>query len=200
MDRETVLKYLQFERGLADRQYLLAKILFGAAPTILGEKPGTLLNFTVTDRPQQRIWTEVRQDFRQKIGAGWDVDFAELSNSPHNIVVLFYQRTTLVRRLEQPAVRQLLREFGYPVRAKLEGLLDNLRNRFQTSCPPEVGIFLGVPVADVQGFIVEQGGNYRLNGYWKVYHQPEQATQTFINYDRLKRVVVEFLIKEKSSI
>lgn len=39
----------------------------------------------------------------------------------------------------------------------------------QEDFPHEMGILLGYPVEDVEGFIINNGKNELYTGYWKVY-------------------------------
>ncbi len=52
--------------------------------------------------------------------------------------------------------------------------------------PHEIGIFLGYPLEDVDGFITHQGENCKLCGCWKVYGNVEQARRTFANYEKCR--------------
>ena len=45
--------------------------------------------------------------------------------------------------------------------------------------PHEVGLFLGYPPGDVEGFRLNHGRNFKLCGLWKVYCDMEQATARF---------------------
>lgn len=52
--------------------------------------------------------------------------------------------------------------------------------------PHEIGIFLGYPIWDVEGFIEHKGQNYKFCGYWKVYQDVEGAKLKFKEYDRIR--------------
>ena len=52
--------------------------------------------------------------------------------------------------------------------------------------PHEIGIFLGYPLEDVDGFITHQGENCKLCGCWKGYGNVEQARRTFANYEKCR--------------
>jgi len=64
------------------------------------------------------------------------------------------------------------------------------------ACPHEVGIFLGIPVKDVEAFIDCNGKQCILCGYWKVYHDREKALKVFESYDKTRENVVR-LLKQK---
>lgn len=60
----------------------------------------------------------------------------------------------------------------------LAALLRHLRRRllWREGFPHEIGLFLGYPPEDVQGFLADPGGGRcKLCGHWKVYHDVEGA-------------------------
>ncbi|NLM20268.1 MAG: DUF3793 family protein, partial [Peptococcaceae bacterium] len=71
-------------------------------------------------------------------------------------------------------------------------------------CPHEIGVFLGFPCQDVKAFMeyqekisgarsrsqVERGPKLLLNGYWKVYHNPDLASDIFRRYDLARMMVM----------
>ena len=52
--------------------------------------------------------------------------------------------------------------------------------------PHEIGLFLGYPPEDVEGFCRYQGQNYKLCGRWKVYGDREAACRRFQRYDHCR--------------
>ena len=73
-----------------------------------------------------------------------------------------------------------MRELGYePPEAGrcLRELIRRLR-RFE-DFPHEIGLFLGYPLEDVKGFIVNAGKNSKSTGYWKVYGNVAESEKLF---------------------
>ena len=64
--------------------------------------------------------------------------------------------------------------------------------------PHEIGMFLGYPVADIRGFIENEGRKYLMIGYWKVYSNLSQARMIFKEYDRAKECAVQEYLTGKS--
>ena len=52
--------------------------------------------------------------------------------------------------------------------------------------PHEVGLFLGYPPEDVEGFCRNGGRNYKLSGPWKVYGRVEEAKVRFETFRRCR--------------
>ena len=50
---------------------------------------------------------------------------------------------------------------------------------------------LGYPLADVEGFMENNGENFLCSGYWKVYANAEEAKRTFQLYDKARRGLAE---------
>ena len=74
-------------------------------------------------------------------------------------LLLVYRPDRLERQLNDPAVRALLLREGYPAQGGLEAMLETLGRRLnQGDFPHEVGLFLGYPPEDVEGFRLHRGG------------------------------------------
>ena len=88
-------------------------------------------------------------------------------------------------------VREFLRSCGYES-FEVASVLVRLRRRYQLYAgiskefPHELGVLLGYPVGDVQGFIDNRGENSLTSRYWKVYQNPKEAERIFDLYDRVK--------------
>lgn len=125
--------------------------------------------------------------------------YRKLLESEGRCLVLFYRREELGEYMNRIGVRSFLRQYGYED-MELEEMLVRLAGR---ACmfaergigfPHEIGIFLGYPVKDVEGFIENAGKGALLTGYWKVYSNPREAKMIFNEYDQAKTCAVnEFL-------
>ena len=78
---------------------------------------------------------------------------------------------------------------GYPSDCDVDSYIDFLSKRIRASeeFPHEIGIFLGYPIEDVEGFIENRGENFKICGYWKVYGCPEKAKYIFSNYEKCRK-------------
>ena len=59
--------------------------------------------------------------------------------------------------------------------------------------PHELGLLLGYPPEDVEGFIRHRGKNCLCTGYWKVYENREQKQQLFQRFEYAKENLVLLL-------
>ncbi len=95
-------------------------------------------------------------------------------------LLYLYRPKLLERDLRHPLSRKLLSECGYTsgdAGACLARLISRLRT--EEGFPHEVGLFLGYPPADVDGFM-HRKNSCKLCGMWKVYDDTESAMRQFI--------------------
>ncbi|MGI6012557.1 MAG: DUF3793 family protein [Ruminococcus sp.] len=107
---------------------------------------------------------------------------------------LVYWPERIQREIMDKRIQHFLRKYGYRV-FWTNGVLDRLCKRMERYkkgldvFPHELGIFLGYPLEDVQGFIDNRGKNYLYCGYWKVYGDVKEAKRLFARYRMAKAAV-----------
>ena len=104
--------------------------------------------------------------------------------------LIYVCRMDLLKRdLTKPGVGEFLEQCGYPT-ATPRDTLSRLRQKLSTEpgFPHEIGIFLGYPLDDVQGFIQNRGKNCKCTGCWKVYGDSAQAEKLFAKYQKCREV------------
>lgn len=110
-----------------------------------------------------------------------------------------YRENKLYNYMSRMDTAGFLKEYGY-CGASVEEMLDRLSRRIilygagEIKFPHELGIFLGYPVADVKGFIENEGKNYIYSGYWKVYENAAEAIRIFRQYDLEREIAVREVI------
>lgn len=158
------------------------------APALAGVKPASLVSCQRSQFPQlPRQLEEYRRAF-----AARDVHFHILCTCPRRYLLLVYRRTMLEECLTQTDVIPVLERFGYYREEPLEAKLERLGRRAagQGGFPHEIGLFLGYPVEDVEGFIRHGGAGCKLCGCWKVYGDVENASRQFARIARVCRACV----------
>ena len=95
----------------------------------------------------------------------------------------------LQRDLDCPGVEELLSRYGYQ-NARAEEALARLRLRLEQEdgFPHEIGLFLGYPLGDVEGFIQNEGKNCKCCGCWKVYGDELEARRRFARMEKCRQV------------
>ena len=127
-----------------------------------------------------------------------ELSFRILYPGRERLVILIYRETELKEYLEREEVMAFIDECGYetsdiskifPVFVKRYMRYMELKQDF----PHELGLFLGYPIEDVEGFIKENGKNYLYSGYWKVYKDAELKIRLFKNYEKVQTEIVRLL-------
>ncbi len=166
---------------------------FQCAPVLLGIKPSNLLIIDPCHlREACRLLRDTRVSIRTLYGSLRPQDKAGRGK-----VVLFVCRRELMDQVLQDEDRaEFLRRFGYED-LRLPGILCRLQKQYaaymekRLPFPHELGILLGYPLADVEGFIQNRGENFLYSGYWKVYANAEEAKRTFRLYEFVRRGLTE---------
>jgi len=178
-----------------DKDYLCSTIAYWTAPTIAGRKPSNLLSFSHNCRDLYNLWEANKEEIAAKL----QLEYIEIRKCARRVLVIFFNRVLLKQTLLKEKNRNFLKALGYPNKLVLDEYLSLLKRRFVMSCPHEVGIFLGIPLEDVVGFIQNGAKGCLLNSYWKVYHNPEKAKLIFASYDRARIDVFYSLLDGKRS-
>ena len=190
MKNVLINNYLHKRKSLDDKKYLFSTIAYNIAPTVAKQKPSSLLNFTKGIRNSHKLWEKYKQDFIDNTF----LEYYEIRRTENSTLVLFYDSNFLTKVLFQQINIAFLEQFGYSKEMTLRQCLEILKNRFEKSCPHEIGIFLGIPIEDVISFIECKGKDYLLCKYWKVYHNPNRALSIFSNFDKAKFRVLNLII------
>ncbi len=157
-----------------------------SAPALLDIKCANLISVSIDESDMY--------DYRQEFESRSKLRMRVLCQCRERQLLYVYHETLLAMQLSQPEIRAFLTQYGYTEDMNLQQMLGTLASRMQCErFPHEIGIFLGYPLADVQGFIENNGKNCLLCGCWKVYNDPESARRTFANYDRCREILCDKL-------
>lgn len=189
MPKEMILEYLALNK---EEDNLRLRLVMQTAPLLKGIKYSCILVVKHAD------WKLVRQEL-----AHTDIVCEVLHKSRNKHVIFLYRRNAINEHLQQDTVRNFLLQFGYQGRF-LEDFLPLLKKRMgcfyenNESFPHEIGIFLGYPMEDIEGFIANEGRNYLLCGYWKVYSDLSRAKKIFRKFDDAKDKATRELLAGKT--
>lgn len=156
------------------------------APTLLGIKCANLISVPVREK-------DISQ-FGKELNHRSGLDMKTLCRCYDRKLLYIYHEKLLELQLHQSDIKEFLIKNGYTGNMTLQEMLDHLASRIKHgNFPHEIGIFLGYPLADVMGFIENQGKNCLLCGCWKVYSDPEGARQKFAKYGRCRDILCDKL-------
>ncbi len=160
------------------------KLAFHTAPSLMGIKCASLMSLY---KGEFDI-TENAEHFNSRAAAR-GLKIKTMCECGRRVLLLLYNEKKLAKRLLCEECREVLRKCGYTDDMTSEECLCHLGERIREAngFPHEIGIFLDYPVEDVIGFIENNGCNFKLCGYWKVYGNPEKAQRTFDNYNKCRK-------------
>ena len=114
------------------------------------------------------------------------------------LVILVYREEELRKYLMSEEVEGFISGLGYKT-SDISEMFPIFVRRYirymeiKKDFPHELGLFLGYPVEDVEGFIRHNGKNYLYSGYWKVYKDAETKIKLFKNYEKVQTEIVRML-------
>lgn len=165
------------------KQWLEAQLAAQCAPLLAGLKPSNLL--IVPD------WTAKGLE---EVLKATKFSFYCMSVQKGKVVFLVYRLAELTAYLTEFEVQKLLKELGYDV-CDLYDMLGTVSEKYEahlvqgTEFPHELGLLLGYPVVDVQGFMKHGGKNFLYSGYWKVYGNLSETKQLFYEFGQARHLV-----------
>lgn len=126
------------------------------------------------------------------------INIAVIKYYDFRVIVYVYNRYRLENYIFRNDIFNFLKNYGYTSK-NLYKSIDILKKRMQyyTVFPHEIGIFLGYPLLDIYGFINNYGKNSLYAGYWKVYHNKNDAVKTFNNYNKCRDFFMNTFLKGK---
>lgn len=152
------------------------QLIMHCSPTLAGLKTGNL--FTAEYHSGMEIFDEIRRLNRILVPKGLRI--LPMGKAGKRVLIYVYRPEKLKNDFNNECVCGLLEEFGYPYQRPEEcvvRLAEKLREG--EDFPHEIGLFLGYPPEDVQGFIRNGAKNCKCVGCWKVYGNVEQAKKKF---------------------
>ena len=150
-------------------------LIRSCAPTMACLKTGNMFNCAFDS--QKQVTEELRHLNQRLKGKGLRI--LPLRWRDGKALLYLYRPKRLEQDLRDPLAKELLSECGYrcgDVNACLARLIFRLRT--EKDFPHEVGLFLGYPPADVDGFM-HRKKEYKFTGLWKVYDDVEGAMRQF---------------------
>ena len=151
-----------------------------AAPTMARLKTGNM--FSCAFESREAMVEELRR-FNLKLSPK-GLRILPLRWREGRALLYLYRPKLLARDLQNPQAQKLLGECAYPcgsANACIAKLIQRLKEC--DTFPHEVGLFLGYPPADVEGFM-RHSEACKLCGLWKVYSDVASAEKQF---DRCRR-------------
>lgn len=160
-------------------------LIRNCAPTLAGLKTASL--FTCPYESEQALMSELRRMNRWLTTKGLRI--LPLRFSGKKALIYLYRPKQLNADLSDVTATRILEQNGYctdSCEKCLVRLVQKLRQ--QADFPHEIGLFLGYPPEDVDGFIENRACGCKCVGCWKVYGDVEAAQKKFQQYKKCSQV------------
>ncbi len=164
---------------------------FHAAPALAGIKPANLFSCPAVLMPQaEQILSDYEKQFEDN-----GTHFKLLCRCREHILILVYNRRMVETLFEQQIIKNYLSRYGYTKNICASKFLDKLAAKIAAgeSFPHEIGVILGYPPEDIEGFKRYKGRNFKCCGYWKVYGNAERARKLFEAYTLCREKLMQAL-------
>jgi hypothetical protein len=157
-------------------------------PTLLKGKPASLLLIDKSLFPDLQVFYSLLLKYLKLYACSY-IPFQETDT---RLYLFLYNEELLYSSITMGLRQNFLENYGYCIRKEqMSSVLSLLGRRYRNywitgEFPHEIGLFLGYPLTDVEGFIRNQGRNYLLCGMWKVYSRVQVAETAFTSFHRLR--------------
>ena len=159
------------------------------SPTIAGIKTGSLFSNPLSDPLEAQ--KEIIELNKKLIGS--HLCACVIGYTKVAALIYVFNPEKLAIDLKDLKAKKLLEEKGYNVE-NIGSCIQTLKTRLlkgYTDFPHEIGLFLGYPVEDVEGFIAHKPCKYI--GMWKVYGDVDKAQKLFEEYDKCAHTLESLL-------
>lgn len=134
---------------------------------------------------------------------GTGIQYRLIYTGAKRCVWLLYREQELKQYLMKKEHQKFMKSCGYQsvqLNDIFSVLCENYREykNGRKGFPHELGLILGYPLCDVEGFIHCQGHSYLFSGYWKVYGNAENTRKLFEVYDLVKYQMVKQVQAKKT--
>ena len=134
------------------------------APTLVGLKPASLFRYQPGPSDEGRV---PLARWKGALAArGIRVRVLKACPRTGAWMIYLYREAWITRILCQPEIQDFLRRQGYRPEEGCQAMLTRLSRRLclEEDYPHEIGVFLGYPLEDVEGFIRHRGRDFTCCG------------------------------------
>lgn len=187
-----IQEIMDIKESGSEEKNLAILLAMHCAPIIKGSKAANIM--TVTEK-EFDIIKGLLQDT--------NISYHFLRSDEKKGILYLYREKELKEYLRTEDIGNFLEDYGYQ-REDIGAMLKRLSGRVlryqgtKMQFPHEIGIFLGYPLMDVKGFIENEGKNFIYMGYWKVYHNVQEAVRLFRKYDAEREQAVREIVLGKT--
>lgn len=160
-------------------------VISQCSPTMAGLKTGNL--FTCPMEDKKTLNESIRRMNMKLVPRG--VRLLPVKYLEKRVLIYMYRPDRLRADLKDAQAISILSEKAYPIDNADKCVAELVRRvNSQETFPHEIGLFLGYPSEDVNGFIKYGADKAKCVGTWRVYGDEEAAKKKFALYKKCTRV------------
>ena len=176
-------------------KYLMCRL----APVLVRVKPSILLGMmeypAFDGEKSNAIWAGQKEIVMRRL----ELSYIELKDLTATKQVLFYDAEELWKTINRPAHICFLGKFGYSSCVTLPEFLSRLKTRFNSpKFPHEIGLFLGYPLKDVEGFIEKKKPPLLARGNWQVFENQDKAISLMRLQKRAEKIISTLITNRRN--
>lgn len=170
-------------------------IIEHCSPTLAGIKTGNMFSVRVTEE------TDINEEIRElnKVLREKGLRVIPLKKTSKYVLIYLYRPDHLKKDLTDPQALNILKKKGYEPQKPECCIVQLVRHlKSDETFPHEIGLFLGYPPSDVEGFMKHPCKGVKCSGCWKAYSDPEKAQKMFVSFRKCTESYLEMNKKGKS--
>lgn len=186
--------FLNLLNTLNKEKYMRSFISYLISPVITGIKPSSTITLSKKGKNLYNLWEIYNKDFLRDL----NLKAILLRETLNYKVILIYNEINLMNTVYKKSSMDFLEKLDYNLNMNMDEILNHLVKRYNYfHCPHELGIFLGIPIQDVECFMNCNKNKCLFCGYWKVYEGERKAQEIFKLYDSSKEIIKNHLLLGK---
>lgn len=167
-----------------DSQRIENQLILQCAPLIVGLRISNL--FIVPNRDVRRICMLLRDS---------SISYYIIHRTAEKTTMFLFYPDRLETYFQDSDVRRFLSGMGYHNFGLREVMFGFCKRYADYRCgtedfPHELGLLLGYPLEDVEGYIRNEGDNALYTGYWKVYAHVAEKCRLFRMFELAKETLI----------
>lgn len=190
--KEEIFHFIPSYSSKEDQFY--SSLLMKAGLVVKKERCSCLIPLKENTSFKPSIWHENKELISKKTG----LSFFEFI-TPKGVLVFLYEKNSLKKVLSHPYCLKILKREDYEMEQSLNYYFKKLQEKFKTTFPHEIGLFLGYRPEDVEVFIRCHKENRSCRScfthYWKVYHPSKEVFDLFTRFDKINLLFAKDLSK-----
>lgn len=162
------------------------------SPTLADIKTGNMFCLPISEC---KNLNEIISNVNKKV-VSKGLRFLAIRKTNKCVLFYLYRPNRLKKDISQKSARKILEDAGYNINNPELCVIDLMyKLKKSETFPHEIGLFLGYPPEDVQGFILNCGKNYKCVGDWKVYGDEKEAKKLFLEFKSCRIKYCRYLKK-----